>query len=64
MTRSELTNFYRDALFNAPYSAGILYLARNIQRDKGLNDFGRSYLMSLAHDLYKRFCGRDLYFDL
>lgn len=64
MTRSDLTNFYRDALLNAPYSAGILYLARNIQRDFGLNDFGRFYLMSLACDLYKDFCGRDLYEDL
>lgn len=57
-------DFYQDALLNVLYPAGVLFLARNIQRDKSLSDFDRSYLMRLARDLYWRYSRLDLFFDL
>lgn len=58
-------DFYRDALLNAPYAAGVLYLARHIMRDVVLTSPERSYLMALAAHLYACLnCHRDLYLDL
>lgn len=65
MKNSSPADFYRDALLNAPYPAGLVYLARHIMRDVALTSVERSYLMSLANHLYGCLNGqRDIYFDL
>lgn len=56
--------FYLDALINAFYPAGLVYIARHIQTDKVLSADDRAYLMRVAFERYKAVCGRDLYFDL
>ena len=58
-------DFYRDALLNAPYALGVLYLARHIMRDVALTTVERSYLMALAAHLYACFNNQcDIYLDL
>lgn len=58
-------DFYRDALLEAPYPAGVLYLARHIQCDVCLTDSQRTYLMSLARYFYSALNnGRSIYLDL
>lgn len=56
--------FYAVALVNAPYSQGVLYLARQIQRDKDLSEDARVHLIIFAANQYLSLSGRDLYFDL
>ena len=65
MKNSSPADFYRDALLNAPYPAGLVYLARHIMRDVALTSEERSYLMSLANHLYGCLNGqRDIYLAL
>lgn len=65
MKNSSPADFYRDVLFNAPYAAGVLYLARHIMRDVALTSDERSYLMGLADHLYGCLCNqRSIYLDL
>lgn len=65
MKNSSPADFYREALLNAPYPAGLVYLARHIMRDVALTSVERSYLMSLANHLYGCLNGqRDIYFAL
>lgn len=65
MKNSSPADFYRDALLNAPYPSGLVYLARHIMRDVALSDLERSYLMSLANHLYGGLSGKhDIYLAL
>lgn len=65
MKNSSPVDFYRDALLNASYPAGLVYLARHIMRDVALTSVERSYLMSLANHLYGCLNGqRDIYLAL
>lgn len=64
MTPKERKSFYLGALLNAPYLAGIVYIARHIQSDAVLRAEDRTFLMCTAAKRYKAVCGRDLYFDL
>ena len=65
MKNSSPADFYRDALLGAPYSAGVLYLARHIMVDVSLSCVERSYLMTLAYHFYSAFNnGRSIYLDL
>lgn len=62
MKNSSPVDFYRDALLNAPYPAGVVYLARHIMYDVSLSSDERSYLMSLANYIYGCLNGqRDIY---
>lgn len=62
MKNSSPAYFYRDALLNAPYPAGVVYLARHIMYDVALTSDERSYLMSLANHIYGGLNGqRDIY---
>lgn len=57
--------FYLDALENAPYPVGILYLARHIMRDFALTSVQRSYLMVVAKEIYGCINNqRDIFLDL
>ena len=64
MSPKERKTFYLGALVNAPYLAGIVYIARHIQSDKILSADDRAYLMRTASERYKAVSGRDLFFDL
>lgn len=64
ITTKECKSFYLGALMNAPYLAGLVYIARHIQTDRVLSADDRAYLMRVASERYKSICGRDLYFDL
>lgn len=65
MKNSSPVDFYRDALLNAPYPAGLVFLARHIMRDVALTSVERSYLISLANHLYGCLCNqRSIYFVL
>lgn len=64
ITTKERKSFYLGALMNAPYLAGLVYIARHIQTDRVLSVDDRAYLMRVASERYKAVCGRDLYFDL
>lgn len=65
MKKFSPVDFYRDALLDAPYPAGLVYLARHIMCDVVLSDSERSYLMSLADHLYGCLCNeRSIYLCL
>lgn len=65
MLNSSPADFYYDALLNAPYSSGILFLARHIKRDVLLTSTERSYLLAMASHLYAFLNGqRDIFLDL
>lgn len=64
MSKFNSFDFYLDALFNAPYPAGVLYLARHIRADIALTDIERNLLFSSAFLLYSQLCQRNLFFDL
>lgn len=65
MKNSSPFDFYRDALLNVSYPAGVLYLARHIMHDVVLTSEERSYLMSLSNHLYSCLCNRrSIWLDL
>ena len=64
ITTKERKTFYLGALMNAPYLAGLLYIARLITTDRVLSADDREYLMRVVSERCKAVCGRDLSFDL